>query len=76
MPEAPRSFHVLAIRDYPSPDPKRLREWDRIVQVELTDKTVLTVRLPREDYDEKALTAAVKAQIAEREPDGRREIPL
>lgn len=57
-------FKVLSVRDGPSSEPVRFGETDRIVTY-VTDRPGASpdsVAIPREDYSDDKLTAAVKAR--------------
>ena len=66
MAKSPDSFVVLDFREMPSADPARMGQYDCLVTWELAPGVRGVVRIPKEEYDEKALVAAVKAQMEER----------
>ena len=76
MADTPTEFVILDRRDLPSADPKRLAKWDTTVVYEVSPGVRGMVRLPREDFTAETLTAAVRAQLQEREQWVNRKFPL
>jgi len=66
MANNPAEFKVIDVQQLPSPDPRRMGKWDKVIVYELDPLRRYSVLVPAETFSEETLRAAVKADLETR----------
>ena len=63
----PRTFKILTYREAPSMKPERRGEKDVYLTLEVEEREVIPVRMPKEELTDEVLAEIVSAYVTEKE---------
>jgi len=71
-----QTVKILDVRDFPSTDPTRIGKFDVIVTYQLDAFRTYLITIPKEQFNEESLKAAIRKELTEKEKWMGKEIKI